>query len=1409
MRKRLFYLSLVVLMIIGIAAIGASADPALPTTCPQCKKPVTWTPLTEYNSEYVASTDSKGLITLSSGHYYLGFEDNEVTWEQIKVTSNVCIYMNGKTINAASKRAFYISGNGNLSLLGNGTVIGRGHPTDNLDNGGAINVQSGSKLNIDGPTISRTNETGRSEKSGGVIFVISGELNLYSGHIDGSSSISEQGAAIGGSGSGVINLYGGTVTGGTTTKGAGGAIYIRSTATLNIDGANVIGGTSETTGGAIHANSGTNLYIRSGSVSGGSSKDNGGCIYFTGSEFQMSGGTVTGGTTKKAAGSIYINDNCSMEMTGGNIIGGSAETTGGAIHANSGTNLYIRSGSVSGGSSKDNGGCIYFTGAEFQMSGGTVTGGTTKKAAGSIYVNTSMEMTGGAVKNGTKGTYTKGVYVPNGATITLSGNASIEELRVEAFANKSITAVGECTGTIALRGASGEFNEGVVIGNAQNANLKKANYYYNGASDYKIMHKGTDLVFSRVGYLEHATIEKHYCSVCKMDAEWIALTAEDCTDDSYLYTGHYYLAFEDDSCAFKSKSIVGLDRVCLDLRGKSLVANTRAFYIANGVLNIMDTVGGGVISGQGDAKTGTVHGGTILVETLGTLNLYSGKLTYRLPTDGRAYINRGGVVFVRGGKMNMYGGEISGGAASYGANIYGDVTTEDGVTYISQIGLYGGTVGGNVAVPGKDTTGTCIYTKGYVTLSGDPNIAELYPYLTPTSEPVSLGDSITIKDTFSGTVQFRYRSYTYKDVGNSINADISNANISVCNYATHFLFPWNGELLRATDNSQAYVFAENGAATVYNSYVDAIAACGENEKVLLIADITDDITITSTVTIDLNGHEISGKISGSGTLYCMDSTTDDFDVRDGVYGKITGEIDCDVQPVTVDSPWSDDNYLMITEGSTVSFHRVQLQITDVSLRPNCAGIYYHGSFFGDSMVEEKISSFGIILNAGEVPTLQNMETTSLYTTMGKELFNSGSTSCLLKDIMKAGLGDSNNASRAETAVYSNAYVMLKNGDVLFGNTVNINLQDLAGLINEYWVNLSMAQKEAFMNMFDSYENVMRDSNWSVSNAVSIANSFDVYETTDYTPYLTPWENIAEPDGKIHYYFMAGEGLLISSAQSTPDKWGDACLIVFPDGQTMLIDSGPNTFVPLLTKNLQRMGITRLDYVLITHPHSDHQGMFYDAAVLGTDFFDLFEIGQVFWRGGYDPDSTGCQMPYRVCTDLGIPIDPIEKGDVVQIGDVRMECLWPLAGDGNNLISVGTEINNTSIVVRFDYGEHSSIFTADLYVKGEKGVLECVDSSLLDADLLKVPHHGFDTSSSVEFLAAISPELAVATSRNPVHSRTLGRYNSLGIPLLDDRTKGYIEVVADEDGNMSYTTSRDGERDENTPDVDPDENEGDE
>jgi competence protein ComEC len=248
-------------------------------------------------------------------------------------------------------------------------------------------------------------------------------------------------------------------------------------------------------------------------------------------------------------------------------------------------------------------------------------------------------------------------------------------------------------------------------------------------------------------------------------------------------------------------------------------------------------------------------------------------------------------------------------------------------------------------------------------------------------------------------------------------------------------------------------------------------------------------------------------------------------------------------------------------------------------------------------------------------------------------------------------------------------------------------------------------------------------------------------------------------------------------------------------------------------NLERMGITHLDAILITHPHSDHHnGAFSDSALLNVGLLESITVDHVYYRGGTDPESATVDLAYRVARDLNIPCDVMDKGDVLTFGDVRLECVWPLMGAGDSRISGGEEINNMSIVVRLDYGEHSSLLTGDLYVDGEKWMMERVDNALLDVDFLKVPHHGYNTSSSVALLETVSPELAMSIGRLPIPSKVYERYETLGIELLDDRMCGYVEVTGAADGTLEYTTSRDGLEDDNTTpdtgdeDIVPDEDE---
>ena len=298
---------------------------------------------------------------------------------------------------------------------------------------------------------------------------------------------------------------------------------------------------------------------------------------------------------------------------------------------------------------------------------------------------------------------------------------------------------------------------------------------------------------------------------------------------------------------------------------------------------------------------------------------------------------------------------------------------------------------------------------------------------------------------------------------------------------------------------------------------------------------------------------------------------------------------------------------------------------------------------------------------------------------------------------------------------------------------------------------------------------------------------------NYELYMTPYERDvsaeAIADGKIHYYFMSTEGMVTSpTAEDNIRKWGDSCLIVFPNGETMLVDTGYAMQQPWLIGNLKRMGIgseeNPLDYLLITHPHSDHIGAFSSSSA----FLDEIKVTQVYHNRLV---ATGDDETYWIentCAARNIPVQNLERGNILYFGDVKMEVLWPVAGTSETTITTG-QINDQSMVFRLDYGEHSSLFAADLYEKGEGQLIAIEDAAKLDVDFLKIPHHGWNTSSSEAFVKAVSPEIAVATSWLEMDEYVRQRYIKQKTTLLLDVYNGYIHVSADADGNMETETSR--------------------
>ena len=284
---------------------------------------------------------------------------------------------------------------------------------------------------------------------------------------------------------------------------------------------------------------------------------------------------------------------------------------------------------------------------------------------------------------------------------------------------------------------------------------------------------------------------------------------------------------------------------------------------------------------------------------------------------------------------------------------------------------------------------------------------------------------------------------------------------------------------------------------------------------------------------------------------------------------------------------------------------------------------------------------------------------------------------------------------------------------------------------------------------------------------------------EYARHVSPWELDVAQDAidnqTMEFYFMSDLG------STQPGKWGDACLVVFPNGETMLIDSGKTDLGKLMVWNLKRMGIEKLDYVLITHHHDDHcYGLMYGGIL------DEFEIGQFYHNEVYLSGYSDPQFMDKAIAAKGIPSQTLKAGDKLSFGEVQMEVLWPKPEDVGITVS-NDDLNNYSMVMRFDYKDTSALFTGDIFVKVEEELVNMYGDKL-DVDLLKIPHHGAMSSSSELFANTVTPKVAVATGYQAMAAQLYARYTATGSKVYLDFCDGYVHVTSD-GTEMTWETSR--------------------
>lgn len=192
--------------------------------------------------------------------------------------------------------------------------------------------------------------------------------------------------------------------------------------------------------------------------------------------------------------------------------------------------------------------------------------------------------------------------------------------------------------------------------------------------------------------------------------------------------------------------------------------------------------------------------------------------------------------------------------------------------------------------------------------------------------------------------------------------------------------------------------------------------------------------------------------------------------------------------------------------------------------------------------------------------------------------------------------------------------------------------------------------------------------------------------------------------------------------------GDGIFITSGD-VNMLIDCGEKSESAKVIKYLNDCGVERLDYVIGTHPHSDHMGGM-------SEIIKAFDIGEVIipkLHSSDTPNTVYYEKFLDAVAEKNIRLVTAELGRNINIGSAVGTIIAPHSPDYGNL-------NNYSVGIFLKHGENSFIFTGDAEKQAEK---EMIDAGvMLDADVYKVGHHGSDTSSSPEFLAAVSPEYAV-------------------------------------------------------------------
>lgn len=228
--------------------------------------------------------------------------------------------------------------------------------------------------------------------------------------------------------------------------------------------------------------------------------------------------------------------------------------------------------------------------------------------------------------------------------------------------------------------------------------------------------------------------------------------------------------------------------------------------------------------------------------------------------------------------------------------------------------------------------------------------------------------------------------------------------------------------------------------------------------------------------------------------------------------------------------------------------------------------------------------------------------------------------------------------------------------------------------------------------------------------------------------------------------------------------GDSIFIELPNNETMLIDAAESYQSENIINYLKNLNYQKIDYVIGTHPHTDHIGGL-------KDIINTFEIGKIYMPKVVSTTKTYESLLMAI-KDKNLKINTAKAGtSIIDTDALKINILAPTN-------STYTELNNYSVVTKITYGTTKFLFMGDAEKLSENEIKENVT-----ADVIKIGHHGSNTSSSIDFIKKVNAKYGIISvglnnKYNLPKEETITNWENSGTKIYLTSINGTITAISD-------------------------------